>query len=250
MSPALCEIDDYDLETFTKIAANFGTDRCDFVVTPNADHLIRLEENESFRTLYAQAGFILLDSRFIAKLIRLTRGVSLPVCAGSDLTAELLTKVIAADDALILIGASDPQASTLESRYGLRKLAHHNPPMGFIKDADAVEACLDFIEHRSPFRFCFLAIGSPQQEIIAQKLKERGRARGLVLCVGGSINFLTGEERRAPKWLQNLGLEWTFRLLQAPKRMGHRYLVRGPKLFSLLRRQRIVLRPVALAQSR
>jgi UDP-N-acetyl-D-mannosaminuronic acid transferase (WecB/TagA/CpsF family) len=106
--------------------------------------------------------------------------------------------------------------------------------MNFIRDAAAVEACLREIEALSPFRFCFLAIGSPQQEIIALKLKERGTARGLALCIGASINFVTGVERRAPIWMQQLGFEWLFRLSQNPRRMAKRYLVRGPRIFLLL----------------
>jgi exopolysaccharide biosynthesis WecB/TagA/CpsF family protein len=106
--------------------------------------------------------------------------------------------------------------------------------MNFIRDPLAVETCLRQIEAMSPFRFCFLAIGSPQQEIIAQKLKERGIARGLALCVGAAINFLTGIERRAPLWMQQAGLEWLYRLSRDPRRLWRRYLVRGPKTLDQL----------------
>ena len=90
------------------------------------------------------------------------------------------------------------------------------------------------IEESSPFRFCFLAIGSPQQEIIAQKLKGRGVARGLALCIGASIDFITGAEKRAPLWIRKSGFEWVFRLVQNPRRLAKRYLVRGPRIFLLL----------------
>lgn len=236
------ELDDYDLASFTQVAARFGDDRYGYVVTPNADHLIRLHDDAEFRALYADAGYVLLDSRFLARLLRALRGLRLPVCAGSDLTAQLFEHVIRPYDGLVLIGGSEAQAQTLRARYGLQRLAHHNPPMGFIRDTDAVEACLQFIEAHSPFRFCLLAVGSPQQEIIAHKLKERGLARGLALCIGASIDFLTGTERRAPRWLQRLGLEWVYRLLQAPGRMAKRYLVRGPRVFGLLARTDVLLR--------
>ena len=236
-----CTLDDYDLDRFTPVAAQFGQRRYGYVVTPNADHLIRLHREPSFRALYADAAYVLLDSRFIAKLLRLTRKVELPVCTGADLTATLLNGV-AADDRLVLIGGSDAQAAHLSSRYGLKQLAHFNPPMGFIRDPAAVESCLRFVEAHSPFRYCLLAVGSPQQEVIAQRLQVRGRARGLALCIGASINFLTGEERRAPLWMQRRGLEWLFRLLQAPGRMARRYLVNGPRAFALLHRTEMVLR--------
>jgi exopolysaccharide biosynthesis WecB/TagA/CpsF family protein len=236
------QFDRYDLEAFTGVASRFGQDSYAFVVTPNTDHLIRLHEDPAFRDHYAQANFILLDSRFLAHILRFTKGITLPVCTGSDLTAKLFADVISQDDTLVLIGGSAAQAQQLTLRYGLRKLAHFNPPMGFIRDPDAVEECLRFVEAHSPFRFCLLAVGAPQQEAIAQQLKVRGKARGMALCIGASINFLTGEERRAPLWMQRGGVEWLYRLLQAPSRMARRYLVRGPRVFALLRHARIVLR--------
>ena len=234
--------DAYDLDGFVDVAERFGQDRFGYAVTANADHLIRLDDDASFRARYAAADYVLLDSRFISNLLRATRGIRLPVCAGSDLTAALFRDVIDPDDTLVLIGGSEQQARHLAARYGLRGLAHHNPPMGFIHDPQAVEACLRFVEAHSPFRYCLLGVGAPQQEALAQMLKDRGVARGLALCIGASVNFLTGEERRAPAWMQRNGLEWLFRLLQSPGRLGHRYLVRGPRVFALLRRAEIVLR--------
>ena len=142
-------------------------------------------------------------------------------------------------------GGTIAQAESLASRYGTRGLVQFRPPMGFIRDANAVERCLEFIEAQSPFRFCLLAVGSPQQELLAQALEVRGKARGLALCVGASIDFLTGAERRAPVWLQRSGLEWSYRLAQSPRRLAGRYLVRGPRVFALMRTARVTLRPVA-----
>lgn len=235
--------DAHDLASFTAVASRFGEQAYGFAVTPNVDHLIRLDESAAFRDLYAAADYILLDSRFLARLMQVTRGLRLPVCTGSDLVATLLREVVQADDALVLIGCSDAQAQTLAALHGLSRLAHFNPPMGFIRDPQAVEDCLCFIEAHSPFRYCLLAVGAPQQEMLAQMLKARGRARGLALCIGASINFLTGNERRAPHWMQQAGLEWSFRLMQDPRRLAGRYLVRGPRVFALLRRAEIVLRP-------
>ncbi len=244
MDTTIYEIDDFDLPRFVKVAAAYGPDRYGFVVTPNVDHLIRFHEDPTFRDHYGAASFILMDSRFAGRLVRLVQRVKLPVCTGSDLTATLFSKVIEPTDRIVLIGGDDAQARKISQLYGLQGLQHHNPPMGFIRDAAAVEDCLKFIESHSPFRFCFLAVGSPQQEVIARALQTRGVARGLALCVGASLNFITGEERRAPIWMQRASLEWLYRLLQDPKRLGRRYLVRGPKIFTLLFRSRFVLRTI------
>jgi UDP-N-acetyl-D-mannosaminuronic acid transferase (WecB/TagA/CpsF family) len=119
--------------------------------------------------------------------------------------------------------------------------------MNFINDEAAVEDCLSQIEAIGSFRFCFLAIGSPQQEIIAHKLKTRGKARGLAFCVGAAINFMTGVERRAPVWMQNLGFEWFFRMASSPRRLAKRYLLKGPRFFFLLPRIELKLRNRSVA---
>ena len=236
------EFDDFELEEFVCVAAGFGVGRFGYVVTPNVDHLIRCHEDTAFRARCAAADFVLLDSRFAARLLRLLKGLRLPVCTGSDLTAALFLRVVAPADRIVLIGGSSEQAQKIAATYGLTDVRHHNPPMGFITDPTAVETCLALIEQASPFRFCFLAVGSPQQEAIASALRQRGVARGLALCVGASLNFLTGQERRAPVWMQSLSLEWLYRLAHDPRRLWTRYLVRGPRIFGYLRRATVVLR--------
>lgn len=241
---------DYDVSDFTDVAADFGVENFAYVVTPNVDHLIRFCDDQSFRELYAEAGFILNDSRFLSRVVSVARGVNLRVCTGSDLTEKLLSKVVKTDDPVVLVGATAVQARQLAHRYGLSSLRHYEPPMGFINDPQEVEACLKFIEEQSPFRFCFLAVGCPQQEILANMLRERGTARGLTLCIGASINFLTGVEQRAPQWMQKSGVEWAFRLVRNPGRLAKRYLVRGPRIFLLLRRIQFVLLSPVLSQNR
>ena len=241
------QIDDLDLPAFLKVAAGFGAQRYGYVVTPNVDHLIRCHEDPSYHSLYRSATYVLLDSRFAAHLLRVFKGLRLPVCPGSDVFPALLDQVVTPSDRLILIGGSTQQAETLARTHGLEDLRHHNPPMGFINDPVAVRECLEFIEAASPFRFCFLAVGAPQQERIAHMLMERGRAAGLALCFGASLNFVTGVEKRAPAWMRRIGSEWLYRLIQDPKRLGRRYLIRGPRIFGHLRRARIVLRPTATA---
>jgi exopolysaccharide biosynthesis WecB/TagA/CpsF family protein len=237
-----CELDGYDLASFSDVAKAFGQARYGFVVTPNVDHLIRLHDDARFRELYAAARYVLLDSRFLAKLRRVMTGSRLPVCTGSDLTAKLFADVIASGDRIVLVGGSERQAAELRKRYALTNLVQSSPPMGFIHDPRAVEKCLRFVEAHSPFRFCLLAVGAPQQEILAERLQVRNVARGLALCVGASVDFITGTQRRAPRWLQRAGLEWLFRLAQNPARMAGRYLVRGPRVFGLLRKTTFVLR--------
>jgi exopolysaccharide biosynthesis WecB/TagA/CpsF family protein len=241
-------VDAYDIDSFVDVAANFGMTSFAYVVTPNVDHLIRYWDDAQFRLLYAQAGYVLLDSRMLAHILALARRLRVPVCTGSDLTVRLMA-LIAPSDTVVLVGGSERQAGAIAQRYGMRNLRHYDPPMGFIRDPAAVEAVLRFIEAHSPFRFCFLCVGSPQQEVLACALKQRGIARGLALCVGASVNFLTGAEQRAPRWLQWLGLEWSYRLMRNPRRLAWRYLIRGPRIFGLLPHLQLQLRQPSQLQA-
>jgi exopolysaccharide biosynthesis WecB/TagA/CpsF family protein len=227
-------IDDYELSEARAIVTAFGSDRFGYIVTPNVDHVIRHYHDPEFRALYAQAAYVFLDSHFLARVAALFKRQRHRVSPGSDLTATVMSSVLKPHDVAVMVGGSAEQAQQLRARFGLKALHHIDPPMNFIRDEVAVESCLRSIEAISPFRFCFLAIGSPQQEIIAHKLKERGVARGLALCIGASIDFITGVEKRAPHWMRKSGLEWLFRLIQNPKRLAKRYLVRGPRIFLLL----------------
>ena len=229
-------VDDYDVDEFTALAGQFPADRYGYVVTPNVDHLIRYCVDEHLRTLYAAAAFVLLDSRFLARILALTRRQRLRVCPGSDLTLQLLQQASGSYERLVLVGGTAQQAQQLSARFQLHDLVHIDPPMGFARRPEQLERCLCDIEAAAPFRFCFLGVGSPQQEEVAYRLRQRGRVRGLTLCVGASVNFLTGVEHRAPLRLQRWGLEWLFRLLQNPRRLAGRYLLRGPRIFLLLPR--------------
>lgn len=241
--PDVHSIDDFDLPRFVREAAQFGQSRFGYAVTPNVDHLIRYHEDASFRALYRDASYVLLDSRFCARLLQWLKGVRLPVCTGSDLTAELLSAVTQPSDRIVILGAAPQSVQKLASRYGLRDIQHYNPPMNFINHPGMVQECLEFIEQASPFRFCFLAVGSPQQEILAQRLHARGMAKGLALCIGGALNFVTGAEIRAPRWIQQLSAEWLFRLASNPRRLAYRYLIRGPRFLAHVPGSRFVLRP-------
>ena len=184
MTANVLHIDGYNLEEALKLVSMFGTERFGYVVTPNVDHVIRHYHDAHFRALYAQATYVLLDSRFLAHTVGLVKRQVLRVCLGSDLTTAVLNAVIKPMDVAVLVGGSPEQAQFLRERYSLKALHHIDPPMNLIRNPVALEACIEEIESIGRFRFCFLAVGSPQQEIIAQKLKERGRAKGfLALCI-------------------------------------------------------------------
>lgn len=203
-----------------------------YIVTPNVDHIVRLDQDPAtYKPLYDGAWLSVCDSR-ILQLLAKKSGLELHAVPGSDLTEQLFDHEIDKDEAVTIIGADKDIVSKLKARYGLNNIHHHQPPMGLRHKADAIAACAAFIKAR-PARFHFLCVGSPQQEMIAIATQRLGGAVGLGLCVGASLDFLAGHQKRAPKWMQKARLEWLYRLLSNPKRMWKRYLVEGPKIFRI-----------------
>lgn len=210
----------------------------DYVVTPNADHFVRLSRVAALHPVYEQAWLRLLDSRVVAILARLFGLQPPPVVTGSDLTERLLRAHVRPGERITVIGSRADRVSAIAREYGLAEPAHCDPPFGFERDTAAVAAVVRFvIEH--PSRFVFLALGSPKQEVLAAAIKASGRAVGVGLCVGASLDFASGARRRAPHWMQRTGMEWLHRLLSEPRRLGRRYLLDGPHIVTLLLRERL-----------
>lgn len=212
-------------------AAPFG-----YVVTPNADHLSRMLHQPEMRLLYQGAILRLLDSRVVAGAAR-AAGLAVPaVVPGSDLTEHLVRRVIEPAEPVTILGMPREAVAALSHRCGLRRIAHHNPPMGFDAEPEEMERAVRFIEDH-PARFIFLAVGSPRQCRVAHAVARRGRARGTGLCIGASLLFLSGHERRAPRPVQRVGLEWAWRLALDPRRLARRYLLDSPRFIHLLREE-------------
>jgi exopolysaccharide biosynthesis WecB/TagA/CpsF family protein len=207
-------------------------ERFSYLVTPNVDHLVQLAaenpDRQRFLATYQDADLIVCDSRVLALLARL-RGVRLTVVTGSDLTRRLLDEVIDAGDLITIVGGTAETADLLRRRYPGVRFRQHVPPMGLRRNPAAMDEAASLVA-AEPARFVFLAVGSPQQELLAKAIKDKGGASGVGLCVGASIDFIVGNQKRAPVVMQKLALEWAWRLLQNPGRMWRRYLWEGPRI--------------------
>lgn len=202
-----------------------------FLVTPNVDHLVRIDREPSLKALYESADLCVCDSRILKLLARL-RGIKLPLVPGSDLCAALFDDVIAPGDRIAIVGADQRCVEQLEARFPQTSFHHFEPPMGLRSNPEARRAAADFIAS-SRARFTFIAVGSPQQEMIAKEVREIGEARGIGLCIGAGLDFIIGRQKRAPRWIQRLGLEWAHRLGTNPRRLWRRYLVEGVRILPI-----------------
>ncbi len=242
-SPGRCRVlgldfADLDVESASRLILGRADDATfSYVVTPNADHLVRLSRDPALLPLYRDAMLCLLDSRVVARTARLL-GLPAPrVTTGSDLTARLLA-ASGRTQPVTIIGLRADHLPALVARTGIMPPAHYNPPMGFDGDPAEMQRAVRFVlDH--PARLVFLAVGSPRQERLAAAIVASGGARGTGLCIGASLEFLCGAVPRAPDVMQQLGLEWLHRMLSDPRRLARRYLVDNPPIFSLLLRDRL-----------
>ena len=207
-----------------------------YIVTPNVDHVVRLNGEVAGSRLdaaYSGADLCVCDSRVLASLARI-RGIDLPVVTGSDLTAAMLGSVLVEGDHVAIVGGSSDLVRRLSSKYPHIEFVHHDPPMGLRQNIAAQDAAAAFIA-QAGCRFTFIAVGSPQQELIAARVKG---GTGFALCIGAALEFLTGDQIRAPALFRRTGMEWAYRLGSDPRRMWRRYLLEGPRIFGLAWRWR------------
>ncbi len=206
-----------------------------WVVTPNVDHVVKLMDGRVEADVYGDADLKICDSRILAHLARL-RGKALTVYPGSDMTADLL-----ASDHDLTIGVFGPDRAAfddLSARYPARCFNFIEAPMltpGSGAWVSAVDAAA-----RADWDVLLACVSFPKQELFAHALRAAGRKTGVTLCVGASVDFLTGRQQRAPRIFQRLSLEWLHRLLSQPRRMVRRYVIEGPAIFGWFLRTEVL----------
>jgi N-acetylglucosaminyldiphosphoundecaprenol N-acetyl-beta-D-mannosaminyltransferase len=85
--------------------------------------------------------------------------------------------------------------------------------------------------NKSGAAFLFVGLGSPKQENFVWE--HRAKITAVQLCVGAAFDFIAETRRRAPIWMQRSGLEWLYRMISEPTRLGQRYIV-GNMIFLVL----------------
>lgn len=229
------------------VAQSLAAGRGGWIATANLDHLRRLQQTGSFRDAYARATLVVADGMPVVWASRL-QGTPLPErVAGSDLIHSLSAGAAEAGFRVFLLGGdpgtAEAAARRLQQRYqGLAVAGTICPPLGFEKDERQMAELRHALTTSGP-QVVFVALGSPKQELLIDRLRALLPGAWWV-GVGISFSFVAGTVRRAPRWLQVLGLEWLHRLVQEPRRLLARYLWHGPpfllRLFAgaLLRRLR------------
>lgn len=232
------EIDNLTMdETLQRIDELILEDKSAFVVTPNVDHIIQLEQGGELVEAYKQADLILADGK---PLIWISKWYGFPIkekISGSDLFPRLCEMAAEKGYRMFFLGAAEgvaaKAAENLTKKFkGLQIVGTYSPPKGFEADKKEMEKIKKLITERQP-HILIVALGCPKQELfILHNHKEL--CVPISLGLGASIDFEAGNIKRAPKWMADHGFEWAYRIIQDPKRLFKRYLIDDVKIIKLI----------------
>lgn len=186
-------------------------------VTPNAEIAYNCLHDQKLREIVNGADFVSPDGAGVVLASRILGTPLRERVAGFDLFSALLPVIERRGLRLFLLGAApgvaERAAAEMRRRYpSLRIVGVHD---GYFQNDAGVERLLD--EARPDF--IVAAMGSPRQEIWMSK--HRGRPGwGVMMGLGGTLDIFAGEDRRAPAFFIRLNLEWLYRLLRHPGRIG------------------------------
>lgn len=195
------------------------------LATLNLDHLTKLPRDPDFAAAYGVQDLIVADGRPVVWLSQLAKR-PVELMPGSDLIIPICELAAELSLPLAFFGSDVPSlrgaAQDLQTRVPGLEICHiAAPPMGFDPQSDAADAALRDIA-QSGARLCFLALGAPKQEILAARGRSIAPEIGFA-SIGAGLDFLAGRQRRAPRWMRVLALEWFWRAMQSPARMVPRY---------------------------
>jgi N-acetylglucosaminyldiphosphoundecaprenol N-acetyl-beta-D-mannosaminyltransferase len=187
------------------------------IVTVNAEFVVRAQSHREFKEVLNHADVATADGAGVLWALR-RQGVVIPRrVGGSDLIWSISEQAAALGHRIFLLGAAPgvaaAAAAQLEARYpGLQVAGTHAGSPG-----DEERAAIVDLIRRSKTHIVFVAFGAPRQDLwIARNLAETGASIGM--GVGGSFDYVAGIARRAPRWMQDAGLDWLWRLLRQPWR--------------------------------
>lgn len=210
------------------------------IVGPNAQLVTLAERDTRFAEAMQQADLAVPDGVSVVMASRVL-GEPIPErVTGGDLLERMCQEAARYGFRVFFLGglpgAARMAAFNLRRRYpGLNICGTYCPPEGFENDREEELRIVREIERSAPDLLC-VAFGAPKQEIWMQENRNALRVAA-ILPVGGAFDVQAGLRRRAPRWMQRIALEWFFRLMMEPRRLGRRYLVGNTQFILLVLRQ-------------
>jgi N-acetylglucosaminyldiphosphoundecaprenol N-acetyl-beta-D-mannosaminyltransferase len=200
----------------------------------NAGKIVLMKTDKELEKSVIDADIINADGKAVVWAANLL-GQKLPErVSGIDLMEELVNKSFKKGYKCFFFGATEEVVTELvdiyKKQYSDEIIAGHRN--GYYDKSQEKNIANQIAE--SGANILFVAITSPKKEIFLNSYKKQLKDVKLIMGVGGSFDVISGKVKRAPLWMQNLGLEWLYRVIQEPKRMWKRYLVGNTKFIWLV----------------
>lgn len=228
-------------EAIEKIDSIIENKQNEYVVTPNVDHMIKLQYDVELQSVYKNAGLVLTDGQPLVWISKIFKTPIREKVSGSDLFPRLCELAAKRNYGMFFLGAQEgvaaKAASNLMKRFpGLKIVGTYAPPFGFQNNTKQLNKIEDMIHDAHP-DILIVGLGCPKQE---KYMYHNFRKLGvpISLGLGASLDFESGNIKRAPKWMRNSGTEWLYRLTQDPKRLFRRYLVDDVRILGLIYKYR------------
>ncbi len=209
----------------------------------NAAAICQLVVNKELKNAYKQSDLINIDGMSIVWALRLM-GHQIPErVACPDLTEDILAMASKNNYGVFLLGAKDSTltlcSKNMQDNYpNLRIVGCQN---GYFKKHEEL-AIIEKIKKTNP-DILLLGMPSPNKELFTEKYKHDLGIK-YFLGVGGLFEVFAGEKKRAPIWMQNLGMEWFYRFAQEPLRLWKRYLIGNLKFVWLVIKEKKKIRKI------
>lgn len=212
------------------------------LITPNVDHLMKLQHDREFYDLYQRAEWVVCDSIILYQLSKLTKHPLPEAIPGSSFfTAYYMHHKDDPDCKIFLLGAAAGIAKKamerINDRVGRRiVVGAHSPSFGFEKHKDECEELVRIVND-SGANVLLVGVGAPKQEKWIMKYRDRMPSVKLFMALGATIDFEAGTLKRAPRLWQKLGMEWLHRVIKQPRRLFRRYFIDDMPFFHLFAKQ-------------
>lgn len=207
-----------------------------YVATPNSDIIVKMQKDSVLKEICEAADLILTDGQMLVKISRfLHNPIKERVCM-TDFVWDVLDLAVEKGYKVFLLGGTpdtlNKACEKISGKYsGLQLAGYYSPPPGFEKNVEMLKDINTKIRHARP-DILIVFLGCPKQEKFIYENMSVYQVP-LSIPMGGCVDFIAGNVKRAPLWMQKCGLEWFFRFIQEPRRMFRRYFVEDIKIFSL-----------------
>jgi len=204
--------------------------------------VIEAYRDQEFRSVVNGANIAAPDGKPLAVFMRLFYGIRQDRVCGMDILPDVLARAEKENKSVFFYGTTEDILTAIRARIrkqfpGLNLAGTFSPPFRTLTPKEKGDI-VSQINATSP-DFVFVALGCPKQEKwMAEHL---GKINSCMLGLGQAFHVFAGKEKRLPKWMRALSLEWAYRLVLEPKRLWKRYLVTN-SLFLYLTFRQIIAR--------